>query len=219
MLRLLGLLAAATLTLASCGDDDDDGAPAPAPQQGVTGTVGGQPFTAVDTSALRLGEEVCAIGGVAANASGLLLGFGTFQGLCAFVTQNQGCGSKANATIVTVLVARANITGASPGPVQPGTYTIAASTPAVDSQGNVLVADGLAIRNGATCTDAALPEVTGGTVQLTTVGTRVAGSVDLTFADGGRVAGSFDVPACGFQTDVCTVLAGGDCVGEPPCVP
>jgi hypothetical protein len=218
MLRPLAFAAFAALALAACGDDDDDPAPAPGPQRGVSGTFMGQPFTAADSSALVLSEGTCAIGGVNATGSGVLLGFGSVQGLCALVTQTQGCGTKANASIITALVVRANVLGGSPGPVRTGTYTIGA-TPTPDVQGNVTVADAVATRTDATCAEPApVPTVTGGTVTLTSLGARVAGSVDLTFADGGRVAGSFDVPACGFQTDVCTLIDGTGCTSSP-CVP
>jgi hypothetical protein len=220
MLRPLAALAAAALVLASCGDDDDGGAAAP-PQQGVSGTAAGQPFTAADISALSLSQETCELAGVSASATGLLLGFGTFQGLCTFVTQNQGCANKANATIVTALIVRANVLGGNPGPVGPGTYVVGGSTPLPDAQGNVTIPQALVVRNDATCQDTSgTPTATSGTIQITSAGARIAGTVDLTFEDGGRVTGSFDVPACGFQTDVCTVLAGGGptCPAQPPCL-
>jgi hypothetical protein len=105
-----------------------------------------------------------------------------------------------------------------PGAVRPGTFTIGA-TPVPDAQGNVTVADAVGIRTDAACAEpTAAPGVTGGTVTLTAIGARVTGSVNLTFSDGGRVAGSFDVPACGFQTDVCTLLDATSCTTSP-CIP
>jgi hypothetical protein len=216
MLRPLAAAAAAVL-LASCGDDGDDAAAAG--PGGVSGTVMGQPFTAADAGALPLSAATCSFEGFEASATGLLLGFGSFPGLCTFVTQHQGCGTKANATIVNVLLLRANVLGGSPGPVQPGTFAVGAATPTPDAQGNVTIAQALLTRTDATCGEpASVPDVTSGTVLLTSVGARIAGSVDLAFADGGRVAGNFDVPACGFETDVCTALAGGDCATDV-CVP
>ena len=49
-------------------------------------------------------------------------------------------------------------------------------------------------------------------------GEPLAGVCALTFDDGSHVAGSFDVPACGFHTDVCTALSGSACASES-CVP
>lgn len=221
MLRPLLLSAAASLvvvaSLASCGSDD--GAAAPAPRSGVSGTIMGQPFTAVDTGALALSPATCSFEGFQANATGLLLGFGSFAGLCDFVTRTQGCGLKANATIVNVLVVRANVLGGSAGPVQPGTYTIGATNQTPDAQGNVTVAQALLVKRDASCGEpAGVPDVTSGAVRISAVGARIAGSVDLAFGDGGRVSGSFDVPACGFQTDVCTALAGGSCQSQT-CTP
>jgi hypothetical protein len=218
MLRPVAAAAVAVLLLASCGDDDDEG-PAAAGPRGVSGTVMGQPFTAADTGALPLSAATCSFEGFDANATGLLLGFGSFPGLCSFVTQNQGCATKADATIVNVLLVRANVLGGDPGPVRAGTFTIGATSQTPDAQGNVTVAQALLVRSDASCgAPANVPAVTSGTVRLTSVGARVAGSVDLSFSDGGRVAGNFDVPACGFQTDVCTALAGGDCPTDV-CVP
>jgi hypothetical protein len=219
MLRPLTVVAAAAaIVLTSCGDDNNTPAPAPAPQQGVSGSFGGQPFTAADASALTLTQGTCSFDGTTATATGVLLGFGTFSGLCSLVTQTQGCGTKASATIVTALVVRANVAGGTPGAVQPGTFTIGA-TAVPDAQGNVTVVDALATRTDATCGEpAAVPGVTGGTVTLTAIGARVTGSIDLTFSDGGRVTGSFDVPECGFQTDVCTLIDPASCTSSP-CIP
>jgi hypothetical protein len=218
---LFVLVAAAVLGAAGCGNDDDGGAAASAPP-GISGTLFGQPFTAADSSALVLPASGCNVLGFNANATGLVLGFGSFQGLCSFVTQNAGCANKANATLATVVIVRANALGGNPGPVQPGTYGVAASTPLPDTQGNITIAQAIAAKNDATCQPpAATPRATSGTVRIDAIGTRVTGTADLTFASGDRLAGTFDVPVCAFQTDVCTVLSGmlgPTCTGTPACL-
>jgi hypothetical protein len=217
MLRSIVAAGIVSLLIAGCGDDDEPAASAP--PTGVSGTVLGQPFQPVDSSGLVLSSDTCSFSGFQARASGLLLGFGSFSGLCALVTQGQGCSTKANATIVTVLLVRANVAGAAPGAVQPGTYAISSATPAPDGQGNITIPQALVARTDATCaTPQGTPVATSGTVRIDAVGARIAGSLDLTFPDGGRVSGAFDVPACGFQTDVCTALAGGSCATNA-CVP
>jgi hypothetical protein len=219
MLRPLVASVAAVLLLASCGDDDNGGAPAPPAARAVAGTLLGQPFTAADASALVLSRATCAFDGVNASATGLVLGFSSFSGLCSFVTQNQLCASRANAAIVTVLILRANLLG-NAAPVQAGTYTISAATPSPDAQGNIVVAQAIGSRTDAVCaTPAGTPEATSGTVRIDSVGATIAGSVDLVFPDGGRVAGPFSVPACGFQTDVCAAMQGLSCPGQRACLP
>lgn len=218
MRRLLAC-ASTVLLLAACGSSSSSSA-APPPQSGITGTIAGQPFTAADTSAIALSQGTCSFGGTSANATGLVVGIGSFGGLCSFVTQHQLCGIKANATVVTLLLVRANVTGSTVGPVQPGTYTIGGTNPTPDAQGNLTVAQALVDRRDASCAEpASFPTVTGGTVKITAVGARVTGTVDLTFSDGGHVAGGFDTPTCaGVQTDVCTALSGGGCSSQA-CVP
>ena len=71
-------------------------------------------------------------------------------------------------------------------------------------------------RTDASCAEAPnLPTVNAGTVKITAVGAHTSGSVNLTLSDGGTLTGSFSVPTCtGFQTDVCTAIAGGNCSSQ-----
>ncbi len=216
MIRSLAVALSAAVALAACGSSSSS-TPAASTPPSFRGTVLGQPFAPVDASALTLTQATCNFEGTTASATGLVIGFGTFSGLCSFVTQHQTCGAKANATLVNLLVVRANLAGQTAAPVQPGTYTIGA-TPAPDLQGNITVAEVLASKTDATCGEpSGSPSATGGTIRIDAVGARVTGSADLTFPDGGRVSGTFDVPVCGFHTDVCTAVTGTGCTGT--CVP
>jgi hypothetical protein len=203
------------LLLAACGSSSDGGA-APAPAAAVHGTIGGIPFTAADSSALQLSEATCSLGGTNASATGLVVGFGSFTGLCSFVTEHKTCGQKASATTVDVVVIHANVLGGKAGSVPTGTYTIGGASPTPDAQGNLTVAQAVVSRTDASCAEAPnLPTVTAGTVKITGVGTRTSGSVNLTLSDGGTLTGAFDVPTCtGFQTDVCTAVNGGGCSSQ-----
>lgn len=205
----------AVLLLAACGSSSSKPAAAPPPSLG--GTVGGQSFAPVDASALVLGEATCSFQGTNASATALAIGFGSFTGMCDLVTRTQGCGSKASARIVNLLVLRANVLGRTAGPVQPGTYTVDAS-PTPDPSGDVSVAQAFITHTDASCGEpSGRPLATSGTIRIDAAGAHVTGSADLTFDDGSHVAGGFDVPACGFHTDVCTALA-GSCASES-CVP
>ncbi len=218
MLRSLACTLA--VLLAACGSSSSSSpAPAPAPAPSFGGTVGGQPFTPADASALVLSDATCSFSGTTASATGLAIGFGTFTGLCNVVTQGQGCAEKANATIVNVVVVRANVAGAKAGPVQPGTFDASASTPVPDTAGNVTVAQALITRNDSSCASpASTPSATKGTIRIDAIGARVTGFADLTFDDGSHVAGAFNVATCGFQTDVCSLLFGSSCASRT-CVP
>ena len=166
-----------------------------------------------------LGQATCSFEGTQASATGLVVGFGSFPGLCNLVTQTQSCGTKANATIVNLLLVRANVLGRTAAPVQPGTYTLGGPDPTPDLQGNLTVVQAFVTKTNATCGEpSGTPVATSGTIRLDAIGSRVTGTADLTFPDGGRVAGTFDVPACGFQTDVCSALSGSSC-GTETCVP
>ncbi len=220
MLRPLAAATAAALVLAACGDSNN---PAPAPMTPFAGTIMGQPFTPAEATALVLSQPAtCTYSGITATATGLAMGFSSSSGLCAFVKQYGSCTNRANATTVSLLVVRANVTGTgtSPGPIQPGTYSVYTGTlPGVDGQGNLTVAvvDITKTGDAPTCTEPSnIPTPTGGTVRIDAIGsTHITGSADITFSDGSRVAGAFDVPTCDFATDVCAALT---CT-NPSCQP
>jgi len=219
MLRPLVAATAAVLLLAGCGDDS----PAPSGPSPFSGTIFGQPFTPAEGSGLTLSETTCTIEGTTGSGTGLAIrfgnGFGSVPGLCPFVQSNGVCANKANATTVDLLVARANLSGGTAGPVQPGTYTISA-IPSTDGQGNVILATARITKTGAApdCgTPTATFDATSGTIRIDAIGSHIVGSASLTFpSGGGTLSGSFDVPTCALAVDVCSALS---CTTPATCVP
>ncbi len=221
MLRPLTTAAAAALVLAACGDSNNG---APAPMTPFAGTIMGQAFTPAEATALVLSTEATCTysysgGSITATATGIALGFSTSTGLCTFITTNGVCTNRANATTVSILVVRANTAvGGHPGPVQPGTYALftGVGLPPTDAQGNFIFffAD-ITKTIDAACTEPTTPTAVSGTVRIDAIGTLVTGSADITFSDGSRVAGAFDVPTCAFATNVCAALT---CT-NPACQP
>jgi hypothetical protein len=195
-------------------------APSPPPAAALAGTLFGQPFTPADAAALLPGQGSCTLASVTASATGLAVRFGSFQGICSLMTsQNRTCGSRANATVLTLVVVSAKRGGAA-APVQPGTYTLTASIPAPDSQGNFAIAEAFAAKTEACTAAPSASYAASGTITINTVGSTVTGSADLTFSDGGHVSGSFSAPACSLQVDVCTLFSdlGEGCIVQA-CVP
>jgi hypothetical protein len=204
MLRLLATVASAAVLFA-CGSSSS-GASSPPPAAALTGTLLGQPFTPADSAALLPGQGSCTLSSVTASATGLAVRFSSFPGVCSLMSsQNRTCGSRANATVLTLLVVSAKV-GSTAAPVQPGTYHIA-TLPRPDAQGFTL-AEGFAAKTAAACTTTpATSFATSGTITIETAGSSVTGSADVTFSDGGHVAGTFSAPVCSLQVDMCTVLA------------
>jgi len=212
MIRSLAGPAAALALLASSGLSG------PGEPAALSGTLGGEPFVPVDSSALVLGEATCSFLGTRASAAGLGLGFGSFPGMCGLATETRRCGKKARATVVSLLLIRANVAGGAAGAVGPGTYAVGEGDPAIDAKGNLVVAQAFVTRTDDACAEPGGRRMaTAGSIRIDAVGERVTGAADLVFDDGSRVAGRFDAPACGFRTDVCAALSGDGCAA-PRCV-
>jgi hypothetical protein len=83
----------------------------------------------------------------------------------------------------------------------------------------VLFAHGFISSWDGTCNVTAGHPATAGTIRIDSItSTRVAGNVDLTFEDGSRLSGPFDVARCGFKLDVCTAMVGVESCITPTCV-
>ena len=222
MVRSVLAASAAALLLASCGNDSGSAAPPPTGPTLPSGTILGKSFTPVEGSVLVLDPGACtfenfqASTSIQASTAGLILGFGSFSGLCSLITTTNWCGAKANGTIVSGFVARGNAVGGTASAL--GTYPVSAVTPAPDAQGNIVFAHGFIQRWDGTCNVTSGIPATAGTIRIDSItSTRVAGNLDLTFEDGSRFSGPFDVARCGFQLDVCTAMVGGSCM-TPTCV-
>jgi hypothetical protein len=219
MLRSLATAASAA-ALVACGSSSSSSGASPPPAAALSGTLLGQPFTPADSAALVPGQGSCSLSSVTASATGLAVRFSSFQGLCSLMTsQNRACGTRANATVLTLLLVNAR-RGGTAAAVQPGTYTITTTIPAPDAQGNFAIAEGFAAKTG-DCTATASASFAGsGTITIDSVGSSVTGSADVTFSDGGHVSGSFSAATCSFQVDVCTLFSdlGEGCIAQA-CLP
>jgi hypothetical protein len=209
----LALLFAA-LPLAGCGSSGGGQT-----QQPISGTILGAPFTPAGAAALVVAPSLCNLG-TDASLTGVVLGFASFADVCGFAATSQLCGDKASALVVPVIVARARVAtaGAVP-PLGPGTY-VHAEIPVLDGNGFMSVVEANVIRTlDTSCTHPAVePELASGTVRLDVLdATRAAGSADLVFTDGSTLAGTFDVPVCAYQADLCGLVTGA--CSTPACFP
>jgi hypothetical protein len=210
--------AASAAVLVACGSSNTGTSSSP-PGAALSGTMFGQPFTPADAAALLPGQGSCSLSSVTAGVTGLAVRFSSFQGLCSLMTsENRTCGSRANTTVLTLLVVSAKI-GGTAAPIQPGTYNITTTIPTPSAQGNT-VAEGFAAKIGDCTTPPSTSFTASGTITIDTIGSNVAGSADVTFSDGGHVSGSFSAPICGIQVDACTVLGDlqASCIVQE-CVP
>ncbi len=205
--KLLAL--AAFAGLASCnGGSESGGTPA------VSGTIMGVPFTPSDGGALALPAADCNLPGLGIRSlSGIALGFTSFTDVCGFVQTTGLCGEVRSSTIVSVNLLRAHVTGSAP-PIGPGTYTVGTF---IDQQGNILAVSAEIGKNDATCAAVpGIPVVQSGSVTFSSVSPRVAGALDVTFVDGSRFSGSFDVAVCPAAVNFCAVIA-DTCATSPCC--
>lgn len=212
------LAAAAAAALLGCGGGGKDQAPVDGgpPLALPTGT-GTAAFTMNDAGAVIIAPVACNIQGNTVYASGLMLGFSSFGGLCGFVRTTGLCGDKASATLAGLAVFKAGALQAQ-SPVGPGTYTYVAN-PTPDASGNVVQVSGDVTQTDMAC-GGTQNGVTAGSVTVTSaMGGRIVGSLNLTFSDGSTLTGPFDVGTCAYTVDICSIIAGTDCPGARSCIP
>jgi hypothetical protein len=189
-------LAALAAVSASCGSDGSGtpATPACAGVEAVCGTVRGTTFRAIGGIAGALPTADCSLGRV----GGTWL---TFSAGLDLASPENLCVEVAGARYVgAILLAYDPPQPAAP--VRPGSYPIAGGTDAgahpyhfaVDAACRWLGPNVLATSGAITIESA--------------TAARVAGTVDLAFADGSRVAGRFDVPVP-FSMDTCAWLTSG----------
>lgn len=195
------LVFALAAALGACGSSGSDTPPAPA-----SGTIMGSPFTPVDRGALVTPAETCTLTGLGTRSMTVLaMGFSSYANVCGFVQTAQLCGEVASSRVVTVSIVNAPAAGAA-APVGPGTYTIGMH---VNPSNDVLAVGADVTSVDAACAPAgAIPDALSGTIVVASVSPRVAGTLDVTFTDGSRFAGSFDLEVCVAAVSFCTVMNG-----------
>lgn len=215
-------LALAALAAAGCGSSSHDSGPTE-----LTGTVRGQPFTVVE--AAFAGPETsnaCTIDipGLPAPVpyapSSVLLGFSRSPGLCQTLTTP--CAMKKSFGLVGGLLvhARISLTGAgvTAPPLDAAGYPVVADpgnlTP--DATGAVRVGIFSANETDDACVDKASIDATGTATISAISANEIRGSLDLTFEDGGKLAGPFVATRCAVTYDACTP-APPICNGTPTC--
>lgn len=217
-MRRILLATTTAAALLGCGGGSKDQGPVDGgpPAQLPTGT-GGAAFAMSDAGAVGIPPTTCNVGGFNVSASGLLIGFTSFGGVCDFARAHGLCDEKASASQVAVVIVKAGLFQAQ-SPVGPGTYTFVAS-PSPDASGNLVQLSAEISHTDAACASTPV-EVTAGSVTITSAtGSRVVGTANLTFADGSTLSGAFDVGTCAYSLDLCGLVNGTSCTGTPACVP
>lgn len=206
MRRIDCLLLAAVLC--ACSSSEEEGTPA------VSGTIMGAQFTPVGTGAIVTAPVTCALpGGLGTRSvASVTVAFASAPDLCGFLETTGACGDIASSLVITAQVIRAPASGTA-APIGPGTYELGTF---FDPQNNLLVGQSYVTKVDAACVDAAdIPTATGGTITFDAVSPRVVGTLDITYSDGSRLAGGFDMEACGATLDFCALL--NDACPSSPC--
>jgi hypothetical protein len=201
------LLSVLVSVLAACGGSDNgDARPT-----GPIGATGPSAVTPVDS--LSFGAEgVCVSGTSSVGISFVAVASADVANLCTLTTAGQ---SKAGMRAITLTIVRGALN--TPPGVPPGKYAIT-----TDPTGTTVVtlAAAAVSLSDATCASTSV-DATGGNVWLDAVGAgRVAGAVDATLADGTRLSGTFDAPACaGIAPPIAELCAGTWVPPTGTCVP
>ena len=225
---LLSLVA----VLAACGGSSSSGSSA------LSGTIGGTPFTASTELALFGTGNACNISLAAGIPLGVSMAVTGLTSATTTCTEALTCVTHKNSQVVSLIIAKANLTtGTAPG-LAVGTYqfidlaTLATNPPtfAPDSNGNIAIFIADVTGLNATClpTPTAGYTVTSGSLNVTAVtATSVTGTVSLTLGNGqGSVSGTFTASGCGVPAfDACAALNGitsggglDTCTGTPTCI-
>jgi hypothetical protein len=214
---------AVALTFVGCGSSSSDGSSTGGGGGGgggtlPSGTLAGTAFTPVDGTAAVLPPTACSVAGTGVNGNAVAIVFTNLAGTCSAYQAVGACNDKANATVVSAIVARVNVTGGTATAIGPGTYALTPGTPFPDASGNVNYTFIGYSKTNATCVNAAASvTATSGTVTISTLtGTRATGSLTVAFSDGSTFSGPFDVALCSVSFDVCALQS---CTGPPSCIP
>jgi hypothetical protein len=148
----------------------------------ISGTIRGQSMSAKDATAANLSFNATGRGGSAA-----VIGITSAAGICPQLTS----GKEPKSTQYLVLSAfRLQPDGSAAPPPSAGVYPVGALT--IENAVAVFAA------TDAACHDTVASDsvATSGNVTFTSVGSRYAGTFDLTFGFGDHVTGTFDAPMC-----------------------
>jgi hypothetical protein len=217
---------AVALAVVGCGSSSSDGSSTGGGGGGgggggntlPSGTLAGTAFTPADGTAAVLPPTSCSVAGTGVNGNGVAIVFTNVAGTSGTYQSVGACNDKANATVVSAIVARVNVTGGTAAAIGPGTYTLTPGTPFPDASGNVNYTFLGYSKTNATCVNAAASvTATSGTVTISTLtGTRATGSLTVAFSDGSTFSGPFDVALCNVSFDVCALQS---CTGPASCIP
>jgi hypothetical protein len=221
MRRFLAACAFSAVAVA-CGGSSDKApppamCPAPVAPSGTLAGAGGGlgTFTPLEMGALVVNPTTCSVGGTSVHLAGIFLGFPSFSGLCSLLQSYGFCFDKANQTIVGAQIANVGLIQAQTVPGAGTTYNVTPSTGTTpDGNGNFRVASVSYSRVGAapTCTTAASSDTNApgtGSITIDTItATQVTGSMNVTFADGSTLAGTFVAATAPISINVCQVITG-----------
>lgn len=200
-------LLVAALVASACSKSDKTELP--------SGTVLGKAFTPVEAVAVFASVASCQLEGGSLNVSNLSLAFRDAAGLC--TTAAHPCVGKPNARTVGVLLMTQGASAQQP--IGPGRYDVVLDGSGLkpNANGTFVYGIGLSVQTDATCAESAPPTQGSGTVELSSVGTgSVRGTIDLTFADGGKFAGPFEASVCGTHPTACDAMS-STCEGLRTC--
>jgi hypothetical protein len=215
----------AFVMLAACGGgSSSSGNP-------VSGTIGGQPFTPAEVSAVLAGPATCSVASQTVNVKAFAVRLASFTGICADLQSDPLCRLRASAQSVTVVLA--DVGAVSSPTLGTGTFTVdpnpANVMPGSGALTGTLVASfGTLVTTTASCPLGTEAQVAKGTLTVTGVSsTTITGSLDLTFGtlQGGTftpgadtLKGDFTATVCGnLLTDLCSLATtGGEC-SSPHC--
>ncbi len=210
------VILAVTTALVACGSSGGG-------TGALSGTLAGAPFNPIEGGALIVPPTDCTVslpgvGTSNVHFSGLLIGFGSYAGLCNFITTNGQCAEKANATLVNVEIVKGGLSQTQ-NAVGPGTYPVTTGNPTPDANGNFKIAAGAYNKASTTCASTSASDANAGAITVSSVtSTTVTGSVaDLVFADASHLNGDFTVPICNFSFNLCALL--NNTCTSTPCLP
>lgn len=201
------LLVVALLAAVACGSDNGGSG------GGVTGVVGGQPFTPTTVKGATADPTTCTtlpqpLG--AAGVSAVALSFDRTGAFCTDIGSSQ-CPRHPSQQSVTVFVANVTIPASGAAPTAPqrigaGTYTVDPLSVATVLQGVPLVVTAAALSTDATCGGSTRAGARGGTVRIDSItSTQIKGFVDIDFGCGAAgTCTTRDSLKGDFTADLCT---------------